>query len=456
MQRPDDFDETDAGLAVPLPLKASAYRLAPVLGRVAESAVLPELPLDAFERAIDRILADLEDVPIAPIADFPAAIEDLGVADAELEAPSINETEALVLPDERLQSSLDIQPPDPVLPEAVATPEALRADPIFAPERVVPTLRVEPILPLPPRMAPSAVPLTREIEMPRPAPVFIDEFATESKAASPILARQDRFQRGLKPQRSVLSTIARFMMWAGVTYASILVLLLAVYRFVDPPMSSLMVQQRLLGQPITQQWVSLDDVSPEVVRAVMLSEDGRFCTHAGVDLEEMQNAIEKAGDGLPRGASTISMQVIKNLLLWPSKSYLRKAIEIPLTYLMEVLWPKRRIMEIYLNIAEWGPGIFGVEAASQHHFNKSARQLNEREASLLAVALPNPIARDAGDPGRKTRRLATDIQARMRNASPSQTACAMPVRRSQPSRSRDDASGWDLDIRPDFDAETRR
>jgi monofunctional glycosyltransferase len=128
---------------------------------------------------------------------------------------------------------------------------------------------------------------------------------------------------------------------------------------------------------------------------------------------------------VPRGASTISMQVVKNLFLWPSKSYIRKAIEIPLTYLMELIWPKRRIMEVYLNIAEWGPGIFGVGAASKFHFDKAASRLNEREAAQLAVALPNPYSRDAGEPGPQTRRLAGDVQNRMRNTYPSQTACVV-------------------------------
>ncbi len=208
-------------------------------------------------------------------------------------------------------------------------------------------------------------------------------------------------------------------------------LLIAVYRFADPPFSMLMLQQRVTGEDVDQAWVSLDSISPHVVRAVLLSEDGRFCQHWGVDLDEMQNAIERAGDGIPRGASTISMQVTKNMFLWQSKSYLRKAIEIPLTFVIEALWPKRRIMEVYLNIAEWGPGIFGVEAASRYHFNKPAARLSEREAAQLAVALPNPIRRDAGYPGPQTRRLASDIQARMRAAHSGATACvrARPLAR---------------------------
>lgn len=221
-------------------------------------------------------------------------------------------------------------------------------------------------------------------------------------------------------------TAAKFIVYAAAAWLALIAFLILAYRVVNPPMSSLMVQQWLSGQEIAQTWVDIENISPQIVRAVLLSEDGRFCEHSGVDFDAMQDAIEKAGDGgAPRGASTISMQVVKNLFLWPSKSYVRKAIEIPLTWAMEFVWPKRRIMEIYLNIAEWGPGIFGVEAASQFHFQKPAARLNEREAAQLAVALPNPYMRDAGDPGPKTRRLASDIQARMRNAYHSQTACVL-------------------------------
>ena len=241
------------------------------------------------------------------------------------------------------------------------------------------------------------------------------ETSTSSWDGTPAFAR-----RALRVAGLVIAA------WLAVT-----ILLIAVYRVADPPFSMLMLQQRVTGEEVDQAWVSLDSISPHVVRAVLLSEDGRFCQHWGVDLDEMQNAIERAGDGIPRGASTISMQVTKNMFLWQSKSYLRKAIEIPLTFVIEALWPKRRIMEVYLNIAEWGPGIFGVEAASRYHFNKPAARLSEREAAQLAVALPNPIRRDAGDPGPQTRRLASDIQARMRAAHSGATACvrARPLAR---------------------------
>ncbi len=243
----------------------------------------------------------------------------------------------------------------------------------------------------------------------------------EPRAPQPSVAAFDAAEaRSRLPLAVKILKIAALVAGA---WAAAVVLLIVAYRFVDPPLSALMVQQRLSGQDIVQDWVALDEVSPQIIRAVLLSEDGRFCQHSGVDFQEMQNAIERAGDGPARGASTISMQVTKNLFLWPSKSYVRKAIEIPLTYLIEALWNKRRILEVYLNIAEWGPGIFGVEAASEFHFGKPARQLSEREAARLAVALPNPFTRDAGDPGPRTQRLAGDIQARMRAAPASQTAC---------------------------------
>jgi monofunctional biosynthetic peptidoglycan transglycosylase len=186
-----------------------------------------------------------------------------------------------------------------------------------------------------------------------------------------------------------------------------------------------MLGQRLAGTPITQRWVALDRMSPNLHHAVIVSEDGHFCRHHGVDWGELKEAIESAGDGMTRGGSTISMQVVKNLFLWPSRSYVRKAIEIPLAYAMEALWPKRRILEIYLNIAEWGPGVFGAEAAARYHFRKSALLLNPREAALLAVSLPNPFERQAGRPGPGTLRLADNLLLRMK-AAQANAACLRP------------------------------
>ncbi|MBZ0208265.1 MAG: monofunctional biosynthetic peptidoglycan transglycosylase [Hyphomicrobium sp.] len=189
-------------------------------------------------------------------------------------------------------------------------------------------------------------------------------------------------------------------------------LLIAAYRFINPPVSALMALQWVSGTPIHKQWVPLERISPNLTRAVIVAEDGRFCQHWGVDFVEAANAIRRATDGYPRGASTITMQVAKNLFLLPTKSYLRKLIEIPLTFAIELAWPKWRILEVYLNIVEWGPGIFGAEAASRAHFGRSAAGLSTRQAAQLAVVLPNPIVRDAGSPSPRTAHRASVIQAR--------------------------------------------
>lgn len=193
--------------------------------------------------------------------------------------------------------------------------------------------------------------------------------------------------------------------------------LLLTFKFVNPPMSSLMVWRVLQGEEVTQQWVPLNRISPNLIRAVVASEDARFCQHFGIDLQELEHAIARARRRndvtAVRGASTISMQVTKNLFLWPARSLFRKGIELAITPLMEVFWSKRRILEVYLNIAEWGPGIFGAEAAARYHFGKRARDLSVYQASLLAAALPNPIARKASAPGRTTKRYAASIRRRM-------------------------------------------
>ncbi len=188
---------------------------------------------------------------------------------------------------------------------------------------------------------------------------------------------------------------------------------MVLLRFVDPPKTPVMIVDWLSGQRVDHRPVPLSRVSASVVRAVIASEDGRFCQHWGVDLSELKDAVEDTLDGRPRGASTITMQVVKNIFLWPQRSYLRKALELPLAFVLDFIVPKRRILEIYLNIAEWGPGIYGIEAAAWNAFGKSAARLDDAEAALLAVSLPNPGARDAGDPSRNMERLARRLQQRM-------------------------------------------
>lgn len=227
----------------------------------------------------------------------------------------------------------------------------------------------------------------------------------------------------------ILRRVARFTVYAIAAWIVLVLGLIALYRFVDPPMSALMVQKALSGEALAHEWVAIDNVSPSVVRAVIASEDARFCEHHGVDFDALGKAMQQYGGKSLRGASTISMQVVKNLFLWPSKSLVRKAVEFPLTFVLELVWPKRRIMEVYLNIAEWGPGIFGVASASEFHFRKLPLALTEREAARLAVALPNPLERNAGRPGPGTLRLAQFVQHRMRALSAGEMACVGLVAR---------------------------
>ncbi len=182
---------------------------------------------------------------------------------------------------------------------------------------------------------------------------------------------------------------------------------------VDPPFSSLMLWRLWEGNGIDQRWVSLDDIAPVLPNTVLMTEDARFCLHHGVDWDAVQEVIEGVADGdAPRGASTITMQTAKNLFLWPHRSYVRKLIEVPLAYWIDLLIPKRRIMEIYLNVVEWGQGAYGAEAAARRHFGKSAKDLNAREAGLLAAVLPNPLIRDAGNPSPQTAILAARASAK--------------------------------------------
>lgn len=192
---------------------------------------------------------------------------------------------------------------------------------------------------------------------------------------------------------------------------AIIGILMVVWRFV-PPVSTLMVWSGATGQGMDRRWVPLEAISPHLVNAVIHAEDARFCTHWGVDWVDLGKVLDHSG-GPRRGASTIPMQTVKNLFLWQgSLTYLRKAMEIPLALTLDLAWPKRRIIEVYLNIAEMGPGIFGAEAAAQHHFKKPASALTALEAARLAVSLPNPAMRHPSRPSRGLARHAGRIAAR--------------------------------------------
>lgn len=197
-----------------------------------------------------------------------------------------------------------------------------------------------------------------------------------------------------------------------------LVVLIAFYRFV-PPISTLMIGRTLLGRDVARTWVPLEAISVNLQSASIISEDARFCRHRGVDWSALGDELQRNSlTHRSRGASTIAMQTAKNLFLWPARSFVRKGIEIPIALSLSAAWPKRRILEVYLNIVEWGEGLFGAEAAARHYFGKSAANLTAREAALMATALPNPLRRDPRRPSARHRALANRILERSREAAP--------------------------------------
>ena len=207
----------------------------------------------------------------------------------------------------------------------------------------------------------------------------------------------------------------RIWPWLVLALAFLGVLPFAVslaYRWVPPPASMLMAIRWVQGTAVDYRWQPLEAISPHLANAVAAAEDARFCEHRGIDWQTLEKLMDEPG-GPSRGGSTIAMQTAKNLFLWPSRSYVRKAAELPLAAWIDLVWPKPRVIEVYLNIVEWGPGIFGAEAAAQQHFGKPAADLTRNEAALLAAALPNPHERNAGNPGPGLRRLAQRLAARV-------------------------------------------
>jgi monofunctional glycosyltransferase len=190
-------------------------------------------------------------------------------------------------------------------------------------------------------------------------------------------------------------------------------LLAPFYRF-GHPVSALMAWRYMTGAPVSRQWIDLGAVSPSLPRSVVAAEDAKFCSHRGIDWDALRDAIDDAEEGeAGRGGSTITQQVTKNLFLWPGRSLVRKALELPLALWVDLVLPKPRILEIYLNIAELGPsGQFGAEAGSIYAFGRPASALGPREAALLAAILPNPVRRSARNPGPGVRRLTAIYMAR--------------------------------------------
>jgi monofunctional glycosyltransferase len=212
------------------------------------------------------------------------------------------------------------------------------------------------------------------------------------------------------------SRALRIVTWAVAIVIAILLVpyvLAPFYRF-GHPVSALMLERRLAGARVERIWIPLDAVPPAVAEAVIAAEDAHFCTHHGIDLGELRAALMDAEEGgRLRGGSTIHQQVAKNLFLWQGRSFVRKALEAPLALWIDLVLPKRRIFEIYLNIAAWGPGgEFGIEAGARRAFGKSARLLTAEEGALMAAILPNPFRRSAARPRPAVQRLAGIYLAR--------------------------------------------
>jgi monofunctional glycosyltransferase len=189
------------------------------------------------------------------------------------------------------------------------------------------------------------------------------------------------------------------------------------YRFIDP-VSTLMLARWLTGKRVERVWVPIDRMAPALPVSVVVAEDQRFCSHRGIDFTELREALQDADDlSEARGGSTITQQTVKNLFLWGDRSYVRKALEAPLALWFNLVVGKRRQLEIYLNIAEWGPdGEFGAEAGARRAFGRSARDLTPEQAALMAAILPNPLRRDARSPSLGVRRVAGIYRVRARGS----------------------------------------
>lgn len=231
-----------------------------------------------------------------------------------------------------------------------------------------------------------------------------------------------RTGRGPKPARRAAGWRRRWLRRLIRAVALLVALphaLLLACRVVPPPITPLMFVRLAEGHGLSRDWVGLADIAPSLVYAVVAAEDNRFCSHRGVDWTELRAAVGDywSADRV-RGASTITMQTVKNVVLWHRQHVVRKAIEMYLAHYLELIWPKQRIIEVYLNVAEWGPGIYGAEAAARHWFGKPASALTPGEASLLAAALPSPLRWQPDRPTRYLSNRAGAIRRRIRQLGP--------------------------------------
>lgn len=204
--------------------------------------------------------------------------------------------------------------------------------------------------------------------------------------------------------RVILKWLGRAAGFVAAGYAA----LILVFAFVPPPINLYQLGEAWRLGGITKDWVSWEEIAPVMARSVVAAEDANFCNHWGFDMAAIRKAIDEGGN---RGASTISQQVAKNVFLWQGRSWVRKALEAVLTPALEIFWSKRRILEVYLNVAEFDEGVFGIQAAARHHFGVDARDLTALQAARLAAVLPDPKGRSASEPSSFVRSRARSIMS---------------------------------------------
>lgn len=225
-----------------------------------------------------------------------------------------------------------------------------------------------------------------------------------------------RFRGWLQRQRRRSRQI---VLWLAAIAVGLPLALTLLYSVAPPPVTPLMLIRLVQGEGLQKQWAPLEEISPNLRFSVIAGEDNLFCTHSGFDFASLREAwAERQTGGRSRGASTLSQQLAKNLFLWPGGGFLRKGAEAYLTLYLETLLSKRRLLELYLNVAEWGPGVYGAEAGAQTHFGKQAAQLTGREAGLMAAVLPNPRRWSAGRPSDYISRRASTLQTRVQQLGP--------------------------------------
>ncbi|MBR0650174.1 monofunctional biosynthetic peptidoglycan transglycosylase [Roseomonas terrae] len=209
--------------------------------------------------------------------------------------------------------------------------------------------------------------------------------------------------------------VRRIIVRVSILVVAVPLALILLFRFLPPPATPLMLIRLMEGYGWQRGWMPHDEIAPALAAAVIAAEDNLFCEQwLGFDFNALGEQVDAWSEGdRPRGASTITMQTAKNLFLWPGRDPVRKVLEAWFTPQIALLWPRRRVLEVYLNIVEFGPGIYGAEAAAQHFFGKPAARLSTREAATLAAVLPNPLSWSAGSPGPYVRRRAAVIERRI-------------------------------------------